>query len=96
MNDDDRRRATDPLIVEMHGMLTALVQKMDDHIREDEKAHAKLDDLDRRFDPVESFHGSMKTAGKVAAVVGTPALLGVGAGLWAWLKGIISHAKVTP
>jgi len=97
MTEGERRRGTDPLIIEMHGMLSTLVARFDDHVKDDEKAYAKLEKVTtERLPPLEEFHGSMKTAGKVFAVAGTPALLGIGAAIWAWFKGIIFHAKVNP
>ncbi len=94
----ERRRANDVLLVEMHGMLTTLTERLKDHVQWDERVHAetttKIVDLDDRMEPVEQFHGSMRTAGKVGAIVATPALLAVGAGLWEWVRNIFTHSKV--
>ena len=92
-DDNHERRGIDPLILDMHSMLRSLVQEMKDHVKEDDKAHSKLDDVEKRLIPVEDFHGSMKTAGKVAvaALVGIPTISGA---IWAWLKSAFDHAKV--
>lgn len=90
----ERRRGVDPLLVEVHGMLSALVAKFEDHLRSSDQAHEKLEDVDRRLHPLEDFHGSMKTAGRAAAVAGAPILIGIGTALWAWIKNIIAHTKV--
>lgn len=92
----DRRRGVDPLIIEMHGMLASLITKLDDHIKIDDAAHAKLEVMDKRLQPVEEFHGSMKTAGKAAAIAGAPILVGMGTAIWAWFKNIVNHTKVGP
>lgn len=90
----DRRRGVDPLIVEMHGMLSSLVARFDEHVKTDDQVHNHLLAVDARVVPIENFHDSMKTAGKVFAVVGTPVLLGLGTALWAWLKGLAGRAGV--
>lgn len=100
MNEDhsDRRRESDAVLMEMHGMLARLVERVEGHVQWDERVHEEsklaIQRIDSRMEPIEEFHRSMRTAGKVGAVVATPALLAVGAGLWEWVRGIFSHAKV--
>lgn len=94
----DRRRANDAVLMDMHGMLARLVERLEGHVQWDERVHAEsaaaIKAIEERMEPVEEFHHSMLTAGKVGAIVATPALLAVGAGLWEWIRGIFSHSKV--
>lgn len=100
MSDDhsDRRRTTDAILIEMHGMLSRLTERVEGHVQWDERVHAEalvsFRDIEERMKPVEEFHDSMKTAGKVGAIIATPALLAIGAGLWEWIRNIFSHSKV--
>lgn len=84
--------------MEMHGMLSTLVERLEGHVLWDERVHAEthaaIKAIEVRIEPVEEFHHSMRTAGKVGAIVATPALLAIGAGLWEWVRGIFSHSKV--
>lgn len=84
----ERRRSVDPLIIEVHGMVQRLDQKMDDTHTWMKSQAEKMKTLDDRMRPIEDFHGHVKTAGKVGAIVGTPALLAVGAAIWEWIKSI--------
>lgn len=94
----ERRLGDDGLILEMHGMLSKLMERLENHVQWDERVHAESDAalkiLNARIEPIEEFHTSMRTATKVGAVVATPALLAIGAGLWEWVRGIFSHSKV--
>ncbi len=94
MSDDYHdRRASDKTILEMHGMLAGLIQRMDDHIKVDDQVHEHLLAVDKRVIPLEEFHGNMKTLGKGLAITGTPILLGAGTWVWLWIKGILSHTS---
>lgn len=53
-----------------------------------------MKEMDERMGPVEEFHHSMRTAGKVGAIIATPALLTIGAGLWEWIRNTLFHTKV--
>lgn len=96
----DRRRETDHILLEMHGMVQRLDQKMDDThrwIKSEYEEHKKLDEerhseITGRLKPIEDFHGDAKKIGKIGAIVLTPALLAVGAGVWEWIRSIIGKA----
>jgi hypothetical protein len=83
-NEEERRRGADHVTMEIHGMVQRLDQKMDDTHHWIKMISEKVDTQDDRMKPLEEFHGTAKTLGKVVAwVVATPALL---AGVWAGVK----------
>lgn len=90
----ESRRAVDPLIVEMHGMLKTVVQKLDDHIEVDEQAHQRLEKVDERLRPVEDLLRTAKSIAKPLALIGTPIFLGIGAAVWAWFKGVLTTRAI--
>ena len=90
MNEDHNRRTTDPLIIEMHGTLQRLDQRMDDTHRWFKEAHEaqekQIDGLDKRLKPVEDFHSTAKILKWPAIGIAAPTLAGVGALVWEKIK----------
>ena len=91
MTENRERRATDPLIIEIHGMVQRMDQKMDDtyrdlteHIKKDEKFQEAQEE---RLKPLEQLHAFFSVGWKIAALIF--ALGGVG-GVAAWFRSVAS------
>lgn len=86
MSEDRNRRASDGLIIEMHGTLQRLDQRMDDTHRWFKEAHelqaTQLKDHDERLKPLEKFHDRAKFLKWPALGVAAPTLAGAGALVW--------------
>lgn len=85
------RRSVDPLIVEIHGMVKALVQRVEDHISIDEKEYIKLKEAENRIVTLERTDNFVKTSGKIAAVVLTSGTAFTA--FWVWIKSVFAHVK---
>lgn len=82
------RRSSDPLLVEVHGMMSKLTAHFEDHVKSDESNQARTD---KRLEPVEEFFTFAKTAMKIGATI--VALGGVG-GVITWIKIAAAHVHV--
>ena len=93
------RRASDPIILEMHGMLCTLTETMKNHVKVDEDFHAEqtaiTKDHEVRLKPIEGFHDTAKTLSKWGALIAAPSVTGIGYGLWLWIKGLVANGKMT-
>lgn len=65
MNDDDRRR-TDPLLIEVHGMLKSHIAKFEDHLDQDNTRH---DEVKKRLEPVEELNNFVRVLLKVGGAI---------------------------
>lgn len=87
MNEDENRRRTDPLLIEVHGMLKEHIAHFSDHMASDAKGFKDLGD---RLQPVEELNRFIRvllTIGKALLAVG--GMGGVAAGahmLMSWGK----------
>ena len=91
---EENRRATDPLLIEVHGMLTALNEKMTNHIEKDDGYYLRTEILEKGIEPLKNFHEGIKTARNIGLIIGTPILLGIGTGFWFLIKKfftLVSH-----
>ena len=90
MSDDNNRRASDPLITSMYGMVERMDQKMDDTHRwfkELHKAQAvQIKDHEERLKPIEKFHDTAKFLKWPALGVLAPTLTGLGVLIWDKLR----------
>lgn len=94
MSDDGRghKRATDDIILEMHGMLKTFIERLDNHIATDSAHHMEekhaLIGFDARLVPVEQFRERCTFAGKIVAgvVVAVPTITAAAVGIWEFLK----------
>lgn len=94
MTESRERRSTDPLIIEMHGMVQRLDQKMDETHRWMVEKTETIKDHENRLKPIEEMQGTLKRVGWVAGIASVPIVGGIGAGIWAWFQSIVSHGKV--
>ena len=91
MSDEKERRQTDPLIIEMHGMVQRLDQKMDDTQKWITTQGGLIETLENRVKPLEQFQETVQTATKWT-LASIPVLGGVIASAWAGLKWAIKHS----
>lgn len=82
------RRSSDPLLIEVHGMLKTYIAHFDDHVEADRVVQKDLAD---RLKPVEDLNTFLRTAMKIGA--GVVALGGVG-GVVTWIKFAAAHVHV--
>ena len=91
---DERRRVSDNLILEMHGMLFTLTSQLKDHMAWEEKEHDGLDTkigaLETRLVPLEETRKSLRTAWGALATLFGSVLVGAGLTAWFWLKSKIA------
>lgn len=92
MSDGRERRSTDPLIIEMYGMVKGMDEKMDatyrdlkEHMRKDEELFMEQGN---RLKPVEELNTFFRVGWKIAALIF--ALGGLG-GVGAWFKFVSEH-----
>lgn len=90
---DDSRRGTDPLIVEMHGTLQRLDQRMDDTHRWFKESHeaqaVQIKDHEERLKPVERFHETAQFLKWPAIGILAPTLTGIGVLIWDKIRQIV-------
>lgn len=94
MSDEGKshRRATDEIILEMHGMLKTFIERLDNHITSDAAHHMEektaLLGFDSRLVPVEKFQERCTFAGKIVAgiVVAVPTITAAAIGVWEFFK----------
>lgn len=91
---EEKRRASDGIILEMHGMLTTLVERLDGHMKWEEKEHdglnVKIATLEERMAPLEETRKSLQAAWKALATVLGSVLVGAGLSVWFWIKSRIA------
>jgi hypothetical protein len=91
---DDNRRASDSLIIEMHGTLQRLDQRMDDTLRWVRESHdvqaGQIKDHETRLKPIEQFHETAKFLKWPALGVLAPTLTGIGVLIWDKMRDLLS------
>lgn len=99
---EPNRRVTDPILFEMHGMLSALSQQLADHTKQEDKLfeaqHKLNDETDARIRPLEILGSNLGTLWKFLLIFITPSVLGLGAGIWYGFRYlatyVLDHSKI--
>ena len=80
------RRSTDPLIIEIHGMMKAVVERVDNHITWDKEAHASDRDavrsVEERVRPLESFKARATAYSAIILLVLSGFAWAIGTDIW--------------
>ena len=82
-NDPPHRRASDDLILDMHGMLKTVIAQFDDHKAQDEKEFLVIHG---QLKPLNEFHEAAKAFKWPAVWILAPTFAGVGALVWDKVK----------
>lgn len=107
----ERRKRVDPIINDIHVMVGQLVERskyqqdsLEKHIEWSERTsrlrEEQMKEVRDRLQPLEDFHGSAKTAGKVlrrtAFALSGPSILGFGSLIWMWISKKLGHVPHIP
>jgi hypothetical protein len=99
MSDEHHRRASDDLILQMHGMLCTLTARTQDHMAWEEKEHErinkKMEDIEARMKPLEETRADLKKVWVAFWALLAATIFAAGTTFWYWLRNLLwPHAPV--